>query len=142
MAGPDSLSQQLKTTQYAPPSYPVTPAPAFFLENWALRVRDMRPVVTMASVADKYDITAIADVIADRILAALDAGGSYSLEDARRTNFGEGWTYEEPRRNPANVERIEGMRLSEEQLDRAWLTANRRVDNEAGLVWPDSGDSR
>jgi hypothetical protein len=95
----------------------------------------------MARAADKYDITAVADLIAAKIFAAFDAGGSYTLEDARRTNFGEGWTYEESRRNPSNVERIEGMRLSEEQLDRAWLTATRRVDNEAGLVWPNSGDS-
>jgi len=29
-----------------------------------------------------------------------------------------------------NVERVESMHLNEEQLSAAWLTANRRVDND------------
>jgi len=68
--------------------------------------------------------------------SVLTSGGSYTNEDARRTNADEGWTYELTRRRGDNVERVESMHLSEEQLSRAWLTAQRRVDNEAGLIWP------
>jgi hypothetical protein len=90
---------------------------------------------SVSRAADKFDITAVADLLAVRIASALTSGGSYTYEDARRTNAAEGWTYELRRRESRNVERVESMRLSEEQLSRAWLTANRRVDNEADLHW-------
>lgn len=41
----------------------------------------------------------------------------------------EGWTYELAGGQGRDAERVESMRLSEEQLSLAWLTANRRVDN-------------
>jgi hypothetical protein len=83
--------------------------------------------------ADKYDITAVADLLAVSIASALVSGGSYTYEEARRRND-EGWTYEITRRQRGHVERVESMHLTEEQLSLAWLTANRRVDNEADLV--------
>jgi hypothetical protein len=86
----------------------------------------------MSRTADKHDIAAVADVLAVRIGSALVSGGSYTYEDARRTNVGEGWTYD-LRRQGLDVERVEAMHLSEEQLSLAWLTANRRVDNEPEL---------
>ena len=85
--------------------------------------------------ADKYDLDAVADLLAVRIASALTSGGSYTYEDARRMNSHHGWSYEITRRERGNVERVESMRLSEEELSRAWLTANRRVDNEADLIW-------
>jgi hypothetical protein len=85
--------------------------------------------------ADKFDVAAVADLIAVRIASALISGNSYTHEDARRTNVDEGWTYELTRRGQGrrDVERVESMHLSEEQLDLAWLTANRRVDNDPDL---------
>jgi hypothetical protein len=83
--------------------------------------------------ADKFDITAVADLMAVNIASALTSGGSYTYEDARRTNLGQGWTYELRLRKGGDVERVESMHLSEEQLSLAWLTANRRVDNEPEL---------
>jgi hypothetical protein len=85
--------------------------------------------------ADKFDISAVADLLAVKIEAALTAGGSYTYEDARGTNADEGWTYHLTRRPGRNAERVESMRLDDEQLSLAWLTANRRVDNEGGLEW-------
>jgi hypothetical protein len=90
----------------------------------------------MSRAADKYDISAVADLLAVSIASALTSGGSYTYEDARRVNLEQGWTYELRRRKGGDVERVESMHLSEEQLSRSWLTANRRVDNEAGLSWP------
>jgi hypothetical protein len=87
----------------------------------------------MSHAAGKYDIDAIADLIAVSIASALTSGGSYSYEDAHRTNVDEGWTYELTRRRCRDVERVESMHLSEEQLSLAWLTANRRVDNDTDL---------
>jgi hypothetical protein len=87
----------------------------------------------MSRAADKFHIDAVADLIAVSIALALTSGGSYSYEDARRTNVGEGWTYELTRRHDRDVERVESIHLSEEQLSRAWLTANRRVDNDPDL---------
>jgi hypothetical protein len=87
----------------------------------------------MPRAADKYDITAVADLMAVSIASALTSGGSYTYEDARRTNLDRGWTYELRRRTGGDVERVEAMHLSEEQLSRAWLTANRRVDNDTEL---------
>jgi hypothetical protein len=75
----------------------------------------------------------VADLLAVRIASALISGGSYTHEDARRTNVDEGWAYELTRRPARDVERVESMHLSEEQLDLAWLTANRRVDNDPDL---------
>jgi hypothetical protein len=89
----------------------------------------------MSRTADKYDISAVADLIAVSIASALTSGRSYTYEDARRANAVAGWTYELTRRESCNVERVESMRLSEEQLSLAWLTANRRVDNDTDLVW-------
>jgi hypothetical protein len=90
----------------------------------------------MSRAADKYDISAVADLIAVNIASALTSGGSYTYEDVRRTNADEGWTYQLTRRWGGNVERVESIHLIEEQLSLAWLTANRRVDNDAGLYWP------
>ena len=90
----------------------------------------------MYRAADKFDITAVADLLAISIASALTSGGSYTYEDARRTNADEGWTYELTRRRGDNVERVESIHLSEEQLSSAWLTAQRRVDNKGGLYWP------
>jgi hypothetical protein len=87
----------------------------------------------MSPTADKFDIDAVADLIAVSIASALISGNSYSYEDARRTNLDEGWTYKLARRQRSDVERVESMHLSEEQLDLAWLTANRRVDNDPDL---------
>jgi hypothetical protein len=87
----------------------------------------------MSRTADKLDIAAVADLIAVSIASALISGGSYTYEDARRTNVDEGWTYELTRQQGRDVERVESMHLSEEQLDLAWLTANRRVDNDPDL---------
>lgn len=89
----------------------------------------------MSRPADKYDISAVADLLAVSIASAPTSGGSYSYEDARRTNVDQGWTYEVRRGRGRDVERIESMHLTEEQLSSAWLTANRRVDNEGGLIW-------
>jgi hypothetical protein len=89
----------------------------------------------MSRVADKFDISAVADLLAVSIESALTSGGSYTYEDARRTNVDQGWTYELRRGRGRDIERVESMHLSDEQLSRAWLTANRRVDNEAGLTW-------
>jgi hypothetical protein len=86
--------------------------------------------------ADKHDISAVADLIAVSIASALTSGDSYTYEDVRRANLEQGWTYELRRGQGRAVERIESIHLSEEQLSLAWLTANRRVDNEAGLYWP------
>jgi hypothetical protein len=83
--------------------------------------------------ADKYDIAAVADLLAVSIESALTTGGSYTYEDARRTNAAQGWTYELRRRERGDVERVESMRLREEQLSLAWVTANRHVDNYGGL---------
>jgi hypothetical protein len=91
---------------------------------------------TLSRAADKFDTSAVADLLAVSIKSALTSGGSYTYEDARRTNADEGWTYQLTRRRGGNVERVESIRLSEEQLSRAWLTAQRRVDNEGGLYWP------
>jgi hypothetical protein len=90
---------------------------------------------TMSRAADKFDISAVADLLAVSIESALTSGGSYTYEDARRANADEGWTYELTRRRGDNVGRVESMHLSEEQLSLAWLTANRRVDNNADY-WP------
>jgi hypothetical protein len=49
------------------------------------------------------------------------------------TGAEEGWTYQLTTPRRGNVERVEAMRLSEEQLSLAWLTANRRVDNDTDL---------
>jgi hypothetical protein len=89
----------------------------------------------MYRAADKFDITAVADLLAISIASALTSGGSYTYEDARRKNADEGWTYEPTRRRGDNVERVESIRLSEEQLSSAWFTAQRRVDNNADY-WP------
>jgi hypothetical protein len=89
----------------------------------------------MSRAADKFDISAVADLLAVSIGSALTSGGSYTCEDARRTNVEEGWTYELRRGRGRDVEHVESMHLSEEQLSLAWLTANRQVDNEAGLTW-------
>jgi hypothetical protein len=86
----------------------------------------------MSRAADKFDIDAVADLIAVGIASALSSGSSYTYEDARRTNDDEGWTYHLASRQRGNVERVEAMHLSEEQLSVAWLTANRRVDNDTG----------
>jgi hypothetical protein len=83
--------------------------------------------------ADKLDISAIADLLAAEIASALVARGSYTFDDARRTNGAEGWTYE--LRRDGKVEQVQSMHLSEGQLSRAWLTANRRVDNDTDLVF-------
>jgi hypothetical protein len=83
--------------------------------------------------ADKFDIAAVADLMAVSIASALTSGGSYTYDDARRTNLDQGWTYELRRLKGGDVERVESMHLSEEQLSLAWLTANRRVDNETEL---------
>jgi hypothetical protein len=88
----------------------------------------------MSRTADKFDIAAVVDLIAVSIASALISGDSYTYEDARRTNVDEGWTYELTRRGQSrDVERVESMHLSEEQLSLAWLTANRRVDNDPDL---------
>jgi hypothetical protein len=87
----------------------------------------------MSRTPDKYDIAAVADLMAVSIASALTSGGSYTYEDARRTNLDRGWTYELRRRKGGDVERVEAMRLSEERLSRAWLTANRHVDNNPEL---------
>ena len=89
----------------------------------------------MSRTADKYDIDAVADLLAVSIASALISGGSYTYEDVRRTNADEGWAYELTRRERRDVERVESMHLTEEQLSLAWLTANRRVDNDTDLVW-------
>ena len=89
----------------------------------------------MSRAADKFDISAVADLLAISIASALTSGGFYTYEDARRTNVDQGWTYELRRGRGRDIERIESMHLSEEELSRAWLTANRRVDNDADLVW-------
>jgi hypothetical protein len=86
---------------------------------------------SVSRAADKFDITAVADLLAVRIASALTSGGSYTYEDARRINTDEGWTYELSGRG--RMERVESMHLTEEQLSLAWLTANRRVDNETDL---------
>jgi hypothetical protein len=86
----------------------------------------------MSRPVDKYDIAAVADLLAVSIGSALVAGGSYTYEDARRANA-QGWTYELRRGRGGDVERVESMHLSEEELSRAWLTANRRVDNATDL---------
>jgi hypothetical protein len=90
----------------------------------------------MSRAVDKYDITAVADLLAVRIADALVSGEAYTYEDVRRTNTVDGWTYE--RRGPqrGDVERVESVHLSDDELSRAWLTANRRVDNDFGLIWP------
>jgi hypothetical protein len=90
----------------------------------------------MSRAADKYDISAVADLLAVSIASALTSGGSYTYEDARRANLEQGWTYELRRGQGRDVERIESVHLSEEQLSLAWLTAKRRVDNDADLYWP------
>jgi hypothetical protein len=90
----------------------------------------------MSRAADKFDISAVAALLAVSIASALTSGGSYTYEDARRTNADEGWTYELTRRRGGNVERVESMHLSEEQLSSAWLTATRHVDNNPELYWP------
>jgi hypothetical protein len=88
----------------------------------------------MSHAADKYDIAAVADLIAVSIASALSSGDPYTYEDVLRTNLDEGWTYELTRRGQGrDVERVESMHLSEEQLSLAWLTANRRVDNDPDL---------
>lgn len=87
----------------------------------------------MSRAADKFDIAAVADIMAVSIASALTSGGSYTYEDVRRTNLDDGWTYELRRLKGGDVERVESMRLSEEQLSLAWLTANRRVDNDTEL---------
>ena len=84
----------------------------------------------MSRSADKYDIDAVADLLAISIASALTSGGSFMYEDARRRNAEQGWTYELSWRQRGSVERVEAMHLSEEQLSLAWLTANRRVDND------------
>jgi hypothetical protein len=48
----------------------------------------------MSRAADKYDIDAVADLLAVSIASALISGGFYTYEDARRTNADEGWAYE------------------------------------------------
>ncbi len=83
----------------------------------------------MSGAADKHDISAVADLLADKIAAALTAGSSYTYEDARRMNSEQGWTYEVKRRQASNVQHVKSMRLTDEELSLAWLTANRRVDN-------------
>jgi hypothetical protein len=85
----------------------------------------------MSRAADKFDISAVADLLAVSIASALTSGGSYTYEEARRTNADEGWTYDLTRRGSS--ERVESMHLTEEQLSLAWLTANRRVDNDTDL---------
>jgi hypothetical protein len=88
----------------------------------------------MSHAADKCDIAAVADLIAVSIASALSSGDPYTYEDVLRTNLDEGWTYELTRRGQGrDVERVESMHLSEEQLSLAWLTANRRVDNDPDL---------
>ena len=89
----------------------------------------------MNRTADKYDITAVADLIARRIVSGLHSGRAYTRDDARRTNEGEGWTYEVRRRETRTIERVEAMRLSDAELTRAWETANRRVDNDDDLYY-------
>jgi hypothetical protein len=90
----------------------------------------------MYRAADKFDISAVADLLAFSIASALTSGGSYTYEDARRANLEQGWTYELRRRKGGDVERVESMHLSEEQLSLAWLTATRHVDNNPELYWP------
>jgi hypothetical protein len=87
----------------------------------------------MSRTADKGDISAVADLLAVSIASALTSGDSYTYEDARRTNVDEGWTYERTGRPGRDADRVESMHLSEEQLSLAWLTANRRVDNDTEL---------
>jgi hypothetical protein len=84
--------------------------------------------------ADKHDIAAVADVLAVSIGSALVSGHSYTYEDARRTNADEGWTYDVTTRRRGDMEHVEAMHLSEEQLSLAWLTATRHVDNDMD-VW-------
>jgi hypothetical protein len=80
--------------------------------------------------ADKYDIDAIADLISVSVASALTSGGPYTYEDARRRNVEEGWSYELTGRQGRDAERVDSIHLNEEQLSAAWLTANRRVDND------------
>ncbi len=44
----------------------------------------------MSRAADKHDVSAVADLLAVSIASALVSGGSYTYEDARRTNADEG----------------------------------------------------
>jgi hypothetical protein len=97
-------------------------------------MRKPKRLVPVSGAADRFDISAVADLLAVKIESAFTAGDSYTYEDARRTNVDEGWTYHVTRRPGGNAERVESMRLDEEQLSLAWLTATRRVDNEAGLA--------
>ena len=87
----------------------------------------------MSRDADKHDVAAVADLLAVSIASALVSGGSYTYEDALRTNTVEGWTYDVKTRTRGHVERVDAMHLSEEQLSLAWLTANRHVDNNPEL---------
>lgn len=41
--------------------------------------------------------------------------------------------YRVSKRKPGTVEGVRGMRLSEEALDSAWVTANRRVEDGRAL---------
>jgi hypothetical protein len=84
----------------------------------------------MSRPADKHDVDAIADLIAVSVASARISGGSYTYEDVQRRNIDEGWTYELVGPQRRNVECVESMRPNEEQLSAAWLTANRRVDND------------